>query len=80
MSNLYLIAPTYGISQSLMIESIGSEDKRPKNFSRGQLTPHVFDCVTDAGTKFQTTMQGFNREHAYRRLRGQTEGDILIAA
>lgn len=80
MSNINLVSPSCGIPLSLLIESIDSKNKEGLNLSRGALTPHVFDCVTATGVKFQTTMQGFTRDHAYKRLRGQTEGEILIAA
>lgn len=65
-----LIAHSHGLPISSLIESIDNRD---------QLTSHTFECVTKAGTKFHTAMNGYSRDHAYRRLRIQTDGDILIA-
>lgn len=67
MSNL--IDNSHGLPQSSLIESIDNRD---------QLSYHSFECVTDKGFKFRQSMLGFSRDHAYRRLRIQTDGSILI--
>lgn len=66
-----LIAPSFGLPVSSLIESVDNRD---------QLRSFTFECVSGTGTKFTTEMNGFNREHAYRRLRIQTDGSIMIAA
>lgn len=76
--NVELVSGSCGIPTSLLIESIGAKEE-PKNYSRGALNHYSFECVTEGGYKFTTTMLGFDREHAYKRLRGQTDGSILVA-
>lgn len=67
-----ILYPTNGAPESSMIETLDNRDSL-KHFN--------FDCVTTDGTntKFTTTMCGYSREHAYRRLRIQTDGDILVS-
>jgi len=78
--SIELVTPSHGLPISLLIESIGYDKKGDFHVtSRDSLTRHHFECVTEKGYKFTTMMLGFNREHAYRRLRAQTDGSILVS-
>lgn len=46
---------------------------------RAQMLYYNFKCVTEHGVSFKTSMLGMSQGHAYKRLRAQTEGSILIA-